>query len=131
MKQIHSDRYTIAWFKLAECISRGEKERALGVYRLLSYSFNDQAVSRQLEADIHLAFDNQKEAVTHYCNAAEEYKKNQRLLESAAVYEHLLTLQPDNVQFRQTILDLYTQLSIQSKINEHSAVLAEIKEVKK
>jgi hypothetical protein len=37
MKQTQVDKHTIAWFKIAECVSRGEKERALGVYRLLSH----------------------------------------------------------------------------------------------
>ncbi len=127
MKQARSDRHTVAWFKLAECISRGEKERALGVYRLLSHSFNDQAVARQLEGDIHLSFNNEKEAIVQYDKAADLYQKSKRLLEAAAVYEHLLTLQGDNVRFRKNIVDLYQQLGIHSKINEHASVLEGMK----
>ncbi len=123
MKQDRSDRYTVAWFKLAECISRGEKERALGVYRLLSHSFIDQAVARQLAGDIHLSFNNEEEAIVQYDKAADLYQKSKRLLEAAAVYEHLLTLQGDNVRFRKNIVDLYQQLGIHSKINEHTNVL--------
>ncbi len=127
MKQARSDRHTVAWFKLAECISRGEKERTLGVYRLLSHSFNDQAVARQLEGDIHLCFNNEEEAIMQYSKAADLYQKSKRLLEAAAVYEHLLTLQGDNVRFRKNIVDLYQQLGIHSKINEHASVLEGMK----
>ncbi len=127
MKQARSDKRTVAWFKLAECISRGEKERALGVYRLLSHSFNDQAVARQLEGDIHLSFNNEKDAIAQYDKAADLYQKSKRLLEAAAVYEHILTLQGDNVRFRKNIVELYQQLGINSKVNEHAKVLEGIK----
>ncbi len=66
MKQVPSGKYTIAWFKLAECVSRGEKERALGVYRLLSHSLDDSALVCQLEGDIFLSFNDKQQAVTNY-----------------------------------------------------------------
>jgi len=75
MKQTQFDKHTIAWFKIAECVSRGEKERALGVYRLLSHSFNDNAVARQLEADIYLSFEEYDAAIALYRIAMEMYQK--------------------------------------------------------
>ena len=30
MRYIPNDKYTIAWFKLAECVTKGEKEKAFG-----------------------------------------------------------------------------------------------------
>jgi len=123
MKQVPSDKYTIAWFKLAECVSRGEKERALGVYRLLSHSLDDPALARQLEGDIFLSFNDKQEAVTNYYQAAQLYKKDNRLLEAAAVYEHLLTIQPEDKKYRTVIIDLYNQLTIQSKVKEHAMLL--------
>ena len=51
-----SDKYTIAWFKLAECVAKGEKEKAFGVYRLLMHSLEDQAYAYQLEGDLLDAF---------------------------------------------------------------------------
>jgi len=127
MKQARSDRHTVAWVKLAECISRGEEERAVGVYRLLSHSCEDQAVARQLEGDIHLSFNNEKDAIAQYDKAADLYQKSKRLLEAAAVYEHILALQGDNVRFRKNIVELYQQLGIHSKINEHSRLLEGMK----
>ncbi|MGB8367025.1 MAG: hypothetical protein WCD44_01580 [Candidatus Babeliales bacterium] len=125
MKQIPSDKYTIAWFKLAECISRGEKERALGVYRLLSHSIEDAALVCQLEGDIFFSFNDNKEAIIHYYQAAQLYKKDNRLLESAAVYEHLLAIQPDNKRYRTIVINLYNELAIQSKIKEHVCLLVD------
>ena len=40
----------------SQCVARKEKERALGVYRLLSHSFDDLAFARQLEGDIFSFF---------------------------------------------------------------------------
>ena len=57
MRHVPSDKYNIAWFRLAECVSRGEKERALGVYRLLAHSFGDEAFAHQLMGDLLLSFD--------------------------------------------------------------------------
>ncbi len=125
MKQVPADKYTIAWFKLAECISRGEKERALGVYRLLSHSLEDSAFVHQLEGDIFLSFNDNQEAIENYYKAAQLYKKDNRLLEAAAVYEHLLTIQPDNKRYRTIIISLYNDLFIQSKVKEHVYLLVD------
>jgi len=125
MKQVPSGKYTIAWFKLAECVSRGEKERALGVYRLLSHSLDDSALVCQLEGDIFLSFNDKQQAATHYYQAAQLYKKDNRILESAAVYEHLLTIEPEDKEYRVVVINLYNQLNIQSKVKEHVTILVD------
>lgn len=119
MKQMQSDKHTIAWFKIAECVSRGEKERALGVYRLLSHSFNDNAVARQLEADIHLCFGEQEIAIALYRHAIELYQKSDRFLEAVAICEHLLVMRPDDLLLRREAIKLYILLGIVSKIRIH------------
>src|SRR5438552_2660485 len=101
---MQTDKYTIAWFKIAECVSRGEKERALGVYRLLSHSFNDSAVARQLEADIYLSCNEVDRAIFLYRQAMEYYEKSGRTLEAAAVCEHLVFLLPDDCALRSQAL---------------------------
>lgn len=119
MKQTQSDKHTIAWFKIADCVSRGEKERALGVYRLLSHSFNDHAVSRQLEADIYLSFGEQDLAIPLYLQAIELYQKSERFLEAVAICEHLLTLNDADLMVRREAIKLYSMLGNISKIQEH------------
>lgn len=115
MKQIPSDKYSIAWFTLAECVSRGEKIRALGLYRLLSHSLDDPAFTSQLKGDLLLAFQDDK-AIDLYQEAAELYMKNNRILEAVAVYEHLLTLQPKKQLYIKELTKLYKKLGIQSKV---------------
>ena len=39
MKAISCEKQSIAWFKLAECVERGEKERALNLFRLLTIRY--------------------------------------------------------------------------------------------
>jgi tetratricopeptide (TPR) repeat protein len=119
MKQTQSDKHMIAWFKIADCVSRGEKERALGVYRLLSHSFNDTAVARQLEGDIYLSFGEQELAIPLYLQAIEWYQKSQRFLEAVAVCEHLIAINPDDAMVRREAIKLYNLLGNVPKIHEH------------
>ncbi len=127
MKQPFSDKHTIAWFKIAEYISRGEKERALGVYRLLSHSLDDAAYAKQLEGDILLSCNDQSAAITRYKDAALLYQKNNRLLQAAAIYEHLLLLfEEDQLQLaRLQLIDFYAILINYPKLIFHAIRVAE------
>jgi len=118
MKQFPSEKYNIAWFKLAECVTRGEKERALGVYKLLSHSIDDSAFALQLEGDLLLAFEDEG-AAEKYAQAAQMYKNKQRFVESAAVYEHLFLLQPQVEDHAAHLISLYHVLSFTDKMDEH------------
>ena len=122
MKHVRSDKYNVAWFALAECISRGEKERALGVYRLLSHSIDDPALKSQLEADILWSFNDQK-AIKKYQDAAETYKKEQHFLEAAAVFEHLVVLVPDSLYYLDMLIALYKELGCRAKATQYAMIL--------
>ncbi len=126
MKQTQFDKHTIAWFKIAECVSRGEKERALGVYRLLSHSFNDNAIARQLEADIYCSFGENEQASALYLQAMESYTKSQRFLEAAAVGEHLITMRFDDITLHRELLQLYISLGMLPKVRTHVNALVDL-----
>lgn len=118
MKQKPKEKgISVAWFKLAELISRGEKEKALNLYRLLSHSFEEKAYALQVEGDILWSFEDQ-EAVDRYKHAAFLYKKEKNLVAAAGVYEHLLTLDPGNVDNMFHLLKLYAQLNWSGKFKE-------------
>ena len=93
------------------------------MYRLLSHFLVDPALVCQLESDIVLSFNDKQQAANHYYQAAQLYKKDNRILESAAIYEHLLVIKPENKKYRIVIIDLYNQLNIQSKVKAHAMVL--------
>ena len=114
MMQISSDKYTAAWFKLADIIARGDKERALGVYRLLSYSLTDRAFAIQLEADILWAF-HDGNAVQKYKDAAWNYYDAGRFFQAIAVYEHLIELSPHEQNYLVTLTEWYTRLDLSDK----------------
>ncbi|MCF7900408.1 hypothetical protein K9K77_02770 [Candidatus Babeliales bacterium] len=95
MEQGSSEVANVAWFKLAECVGRGEKERALGLYRLLIHSLDDPAFIKKLEAELLSPF-NIQEAEILYIEAADLYKKAGQPGESALIYEHLVRLSPKN-----------------------------------
>jgi tetratricopeptide (TPR) repeat protein len=125
MKQTQFDKHNIAWFKIAECVSRGEKERALGVYRLLSHSFNDNAIKYQLEADIYCSFGEAELAIALYHQAMESYIKSQRLHEAAAVGQHLVILQPTEMSLHRKLIQLYLPLGMILRTQAHIHVLAD------
>jgi len=116
-KNIHDKKYSIAWFKLAECIARKEKERALAVYRLLSHSIDDEALAVHLEGDILLSFDDQV-ALVKYKKAVELYQKQGRTAPAVGICEHITLLQPQDIWALQKLVELYQKMGITSKREE-------------
>lgn len=108
MKLLSSGSHNIAWFKLAEYVTRGEKERALSVYKLLMHSVADQAFAHQLEGDILLAFDDAA-AIERYHHAAHLYKKQKSYQKAIAVYEHIASTKQD-LDNLQALIDVYEHL---------------------
>lgn len=108
MRYIPQDKYTIAWFKLAECVAKGEKEKAFGVYRLLMHSLEDQAYAHQLEGDLLCAFQDER-ASEKYAHAAHLYFQNRKFKESAALYEELIFLVPDNNRYLSQLIAIYKE----------------------
>ena len=108
----------LAWFKLAELVSKKEKEKALNLYRLLSHSFQDKAYALQLEGDILWSLQDFL-ALEKYKQAAVLYKKEQRLVCAVGIYEHLLLLQPENYDFLSTLIILYSYCDWSEKFEEN------------
>lgn len=113
-----SEQYTVAWFTLAECVSRGERERAFGVYRLLSHSLDDRAVATQLKGDLCYAFKMPLQAIECYQSAVCLYKQSGRLLEAASVCEHIRTIDPYHIQNLNDLFDLYCLLQFDLRLQE-------------
>ena len=105
MRTLASQSYNIAWFKLADFVARGEKERALSVHRLLMHSVPEAALTYQLEGDILLAFDDDA-ALDRYHIAANLYKKSAKFQQAISVYEHVSLFKEDEKIF-EALLDIY------------------------
>lgn len=120
---------SVAWFKLAELISRGEKEKALNLYRLLSYSLDEKAYALQVEGDILWSFED-RDAIDKYKNAAFLYRKEKNIVAAAGVYEHLLTLDPKNVDNLFILLKLYVELEWTERFKDRFNILLELFEEK-
>jgi tetratricopeptide (TPR) repeat protein len=126
MRQLPSDKYNVAWFKLAEFVARGERERALGLYKLLVHSFDDRALAYQLEGDLLLSFHDAVAACQQYRYAAELYKNDARIIEAAAMYEHLITLDPTSKENFIQIIQLYELIGISSHLVMHLERLCDL-----
>jgi predicted negative regulator of RcsB-dependent stress response len=83
----------IAWFKLAELVERGEKERAFSIYRLLIHPWNDEAYAAQLKGDLYYAFRDCEKACESYHKAVSQYELSGRVQQATFVYERLLSTQ--------------------------------------
>jgi tetratricopeptide (TPR) repeat protein len=108
-------KYQLAWFKLSEFIKRGEKERALGIYKLLMHTVDDFAFAKQLEGDILLFF-NDPNASQSYLDAAHLYKKAHKLAQATAVYEHLVAQFPHEQNFLAALIACYAELGSATRI---------------
>ena len=115
MKQLSEDKYQIAWFKLSEFIRRRQKERALGMYKLLMHSVEDDAFAKQVEADLLLFFE-ESSAIDSYIEAAQMYQKKNKLAQATAIYEQLVLLQPQNSTFIKKLFHFYEQLNHPTRI---------------
>ncbi|MFS8507366.1 MAG: hypothetical protein LVQ75_04750 [Candidatus Babeliales bacterium] len=118
----------VAWFKLAEFIRRGEKERALSLYRLLTHSLPDKSFLKKLEADIWFVFDIQQ-AQLLYEHAANLYKQDGKIMQSLLIFEKLAYQFPKNFQYQQTIIEFCKELQLFEKMLlwqlEHCTLLLE------
>lgn len=115
---------SVAWFKLAELISRGEKEKALTLYRLLSHSFEERAYVLQIEGDILWAFED-TEAIERYKQAAFLYQKERKIRAAIDIYEHLLLLKPHDFESIKRIIALHAQYD-GSKVMEYFKILLDL-----
>lgn len=124
MKHIPADKYNIAWFKLAEFVTRKEKERALGIYRLLSHSLHNQALSAQLEGDILLAFHDER-ALECYTKAAHLYQESNQLSQAAVLLEHVAYISANYLHYAPLLVEMYTALLNQPKMVHYTACYIE------
>ena len=120
----------VAWYKLSELINRGEKEKALTFFRLLSHSFDEKAYALQLEGDLLWSLED-KQSLEKYQQAAFLYKKEKKLIAAISIYEHLLTLEPDNPDFLILSIPYYVELDWSEKFYERFVNLINLYEQKK
>lgn len=122
MKHAPSEKYSIAWFKLSECIAKGERERALGLYRLLAHSLDNKALAKQLEADILLLFGDTA-AHEKYQEAALLFAAQHKWHEATALYEHLVSLGRTSVEIYASLINWYDKLARTEKVGSYRAKL--------
>lgn len=112
----------VAWFKLAEFIRRGEKERALSLYRLLTHSIADESFLKKLEADIWFSF-SPKKSESFYNEAAHAYVKVGQNVEALSVFELLVARCPANGMYCEKVILLCDQLGCKDKKKQYQKKL--------
>lgn len=105
MKQINSEKSSVAWFRLAECLKRKERERAFLLYRLLMHSFEDNAFLKKLEGDMWIDFDEQ-EATACYIASAHHYKQRHEYYEACLIYKKLCDIHPQSLIYVDLLLEV-------------------------
>ena len=125
MKIEAGGRQNIAWFKLAEFVTRGEKERALSLFRLLIHSFDDRAFIKKLEAEILASFDDDQ-AFSEYLQAAHLYRSNGQSIEAVSIYETLVAVQSDRPEYYEKVIILFEELGNQDKVIQYQKQLCKL-----
>lgn len=124
MKTLASDSYNIAWFKLADFVARGEKERALSVLRLLMHSVSDEALTYQLEGDILLAFQDDL-ALDRYRTAANLYQKIGKFQQAICIYQRAF-MRKEEEKTLQALLNIYIITKQKSGLLQSFSKLAKL-----
>mgnify|MGYP000396704086 CR=1 FL=1 len=125
MKSEMGVRQTIAWFKLAEFVNRGEKERALSLFRLLTHSFDDKAFIKKLGAEVLASFDD-TQAFIEYAHAAHLYKVQGDVVEAVAIYELLTVLQPSVSEHFEKVIAAFQEMGNGLKVLQYQKQLCEL-----
>jgi hypothetical protein len=107
-QQIGSEKSSVAWFRLAECLKRKERERAFLLYRLLMHSFEDSAFLKKLEGDMWIDFDIQ-EATNCYIASAHYYKQRNEYHEAYLIYKKLHDIDSQNSMYVDLLLEVIDQ----------------------
>lgn len=115
-RQQGQNERSLAWFKLADLIARGEREKALSVFRLLAHSLADKAYVLQIEGDI-LWFMDSTASIEKYKQAAFLYQKEKRWIDAIALQEHVLEMRPDAFDPLATLLILYALIDWPEKFD--------------
>lgn len=124
MKTLTSESYNIAWFKLADFVARGEKERALSLLRLLMHSVSDEALTCQLEGDILRAFQDGS-AIDRYHTAADLYQKLGKFQQAISSHQHAVMFQ-ENEKTLEALLKIYLISKQKSGIISSFSKLAQL-----
>lgn len=124
MKKIIGEKQSVAWFKLSEFVGRGEKERALSLFRLLTHSLSDQAFIKKLEAEILVQFEDEQ-ALPIYVHAAHLYRLKGDLVEAVSIYETLVTLEPERTEYLEKVVTFFHELDNQSKRISYQKLLCQ------
>lgn len=109
MEPVSREKFQVAWFKLAEFIDRGERERAFTIHKLLMHTVDAQAYAHHLEGDL-LFFFNDPNALACYEKAAQIYHRDGNLSQAAAMYEYLIRIKIDEPLFLDQLISLYQEL---------------------
>jgi lipopolysaccharide biosynthesis regulator YciM len=116
MRQIIKQNHSIAWFSLYQFVTRGEREKALSIHKLLSRSINDIALILELEGDILFSFKENEEALEKYIHAGKIYSSQNKLSQAINVYEKIIAITNELI-FLEKLLDLYIQNKNLKKID--------------
>ncbi len=122
MKKVLGEKQSVAWFKLSEFIGRGEKERALGLFRLLTHSLTHRAFIKKLEAEILIQFEDLQGLQT-YVQAAHFYKLDGDLVQAVSIYETLVELEPERTEYLEKVVTLFTELGNEEKRIQYQKIL--------
>lgn len=121
MRPIVPGTSSVAWFKLAEFVMRGEKERALSIHRLLSHSLPNKALVAQLEGDLLASFNDTR--------ALDSYKRAVELYSGGGNYMHIFSLYQDIIPLlinQQRVDEACLLIETSGCMREHMVVLYEV-----
>lgn len=115
VKQAAVGATCVAWFKLADVIARGEKERALVIYRLFSHSLRDNALCTQLQGDLLWEFQDRR-CLKFYEQAAKLSADSGDYVQEIVLYEIMNAIDPLSYPIANKLLKLSLASQIEWRV---------------
>lgn len=114
MNPIGERNKSIAWFNLQEYIKKGEREKTLNIYKLLSLSISNDAFKYKLLGDILSTLNENENAIKNYINSAKEYL-NQNNLNLALEIINLLEKKEINIKQKNNYIEILIKSNLEKK----------------
>lgn len=107
---------SIAWFSLWSLLQKGDQQRALSMQRLLMHTFNDEAFSLLVEAEIAL-YIGLSNALELLQAAAALYLHRHEYEKACSLYERLLVINPQEQLYIDKLNFLYSALNSPARLS--------------
>lgn len=119
----------MSWFRLAEAITKNEREKAFFTYRLLSHSLPSDAFKYHIVGDMHYAFNETSSALYSYQKAFYLYYEKKEIHLTYSMIIKILAISSDITDYINLLQNEEYNISLYEAFIDDIIVLLETKKI--